>query len=189
MTPTPVLAPDSVDALRSIQRFLSFVLAAPWDLAYTRTEQMARPCGTITPIGQERRTGSAYVRDVERDFEIFLYPPGTEGQPEPSRLEAERLATSLATALERGNPAAGSRSMRIPLYDYAAIAWDEGQPNGATPYGFLVLKRNFTVEPRVDPDDSDLFTIVCILTATWRVDGDRSRFEGTTLADVTLPNP
>lgn len=182
----------SVDALRSVRRFFGQVFPEPWDIRYTRSEEMVRPSGTVAAIGPQPNTGSAYVRDVMRDFEIFLYPPGVEGDVSTSRIEAETVAATVERALTRGFVPAGgearSYSLRLPVFDYAAIPLTQGLPALAVPYDYLVL-QNLTIQPRVDPDQDDLFTVVVDMRIHWRTDGDTRRFEGALLQSVPLGNP
>lgn len=192
----------SVDALRSVRRWFGQVLdgyeaAKPgpdvlWDIRYTRSEEMVRPSGTVATIGPQPNTGSAWVRDVTRDLEIFLYPLGVEGDVSASKLEAESVAAFVEAGLTRGFvPPAGearSYSMRIPVFDYDAIPITQGVVALTAPYDYLVI-QNVSVEPRVDPDQDDLFTVIVDLRAHWRTDGDTRRFEGADLLDVFIGDP
>lgn len=178
----------NVDALRSLQLWLSHVLPVPWDLQIARSE-VERPSGIIRQIGPEPSNGSAYVRDNQADYEVFLYPLGIEGEPVQSELEARRLVADLKKAMTQGVivtvPAYQSYCLRIPVFDYDDVPWNEDLPPAAASYDFFPVS-NFTVEARVDPDDDTLFTVVMDLRMSWRTDGDISRTKGTILQDVRV---
>lgn len=177
------------DALRSIRRWVGVVLPEPWDIQYGRTEAMVRPCGVITEVGPTGNSGSAYVRDIDQAYSLFLYPLGFEGEPIRSKIEARKWAWEIERALAQGFKVGGvyySRSMRIPVFDYDGLAWDAPLPVNTAPYDYLVIRRGFSVDPRPDPDQDDLYTIVIGLTADWRMDGDTSRFDGAILQDVDV---
>lgn len=180
-------APD--DVLRSIRRWLGLLLPEPWDIQYVNDEDAERPSGFVIPATRTTNPGgSAYVRDFARDFDAFLYPPGVEGDPMASRVEAERLAHLVERAFNQGVTVEGariSRTMRLPVWDHADVPWDQDIPEGREPFDMLPI-RGFSVEARVDPDDDSLYTVVATFQATWRDDGDVSRFDGPVLQDVRV---
>lgn len=182
-----MLVADQTDVLRSLRLWLAQLLPEPWDLQYERVE-IERPAGFVIPTTPKSNTGSAYIRQHSRDFDIFLYPPGFEGEPAHSRVEAERLAHFIDETMSRGfRGEAGyvHYAMRLPVYDYADVLWNESLPDDATPFDFLPVS-SFDVNSRVDPDDDTLFTVVASLRVSWTTDGDTRRFEGPLLQDVSL---
>lgn len=181
--------PTSVDVLFSMQRWLGMLLPEPWDIQPTRTEGQRRPAGTVQPINVATETGSAYVRDTNQPYEIFLWPEGVENRPMESRMAAERLRDTLRTALGQGfvtTDGYRAYSLRVPWYDYEAIDTSTDYPPDAAPEGYLVLARNYTVEARKDPEQDDLFTVIVSLTVETRMQGDTSRFQGKVLQDVRV---
>lgn len=180
-------AASQEDVLRSLRLWLSHVLQAPWDIWYSRDEVTERPGAFVQPSTPGTNSGSAYVRDHTRDYSIFAYPPGFEGEPAASRREAEQLTEYIDTAMSRGvvDGAYVSRTMRIPAYDYSTIPWDEAQPEDAEPFDFMPI-HNWNIEVRVDPDDDALFTVMANLRVAWSTDGDLTRMVGPTLLDVSV---
>jgi hypothetical protein len=149
---------------------------------------MGRPSAVVVQAIPQNNTGSAYVRDVSQDYDAFLYPVGTEGQPVASRIEAERLKHQVDMAMTQGLKVGDvyySRTMRLPAFDYDGVPWNEGLPPGAEPYDYYPVS-NWSVEVRPDPDDDTLYTVLVNLRLQWRVDGDTSRFAGATLQRVSV---
>lgn len=174
------------DVLRSLRRWFGMMLPEPWDIQYQRDENMDRPCGVIVPATPSTSAGSAYVRDNQRDFDIFLYPLGFEGQPARSRLEAEDLADQVKRAWFRGlvtDDGRYSYAFRLPVYDHAGVSFDEDVAPGAIPFDHLPVS-NLDIEARIDPDDDSLFTVVIGLRVQWTEDGDTRRFEGPVLQEI-----
>lgn len=179
------------DALRSLRRWLGIVLPEPWDVRYQKTEDMGRPSAVVLPAIPQSNTGSAYIRDVNQSYDLFVYPDGIEGDPAQSRQQAERVKSDLDLAMTRGVKVADayySYSMRIPIFDYDGIAWNQPQPDGAEPFDYYPVQQ-WSVETRPDPDDDTLFTVLCSLRLVWRAMGDVRRFDGATLQDVQLTGP
>lgn len=166
---------SSNDAIRSIKLWLSFVLDEEWDVQLRRDEGMDRPSAVIVPVGPVLSSGSAYVRDLQRDFQAYLWPKGKDGDPGYGSVEAESLATLLERALSQGGHG-GARAMRIPVFDYDGVPWDQGLPDGAERYDFLLIE-DVQIDARQDPDDDDLYTVTLKLRARWRADGDVTRFQ------------
>lgn len=171
------------DAARSIKRWVAQVLPEQWDVQLRREESMQRPSAVLVPVGPVFTEGSAYVRDMQREFQIYLWPEGKADDPNFGRQEAEELADTLLVALQQG--AAGGRSMRLPVYDYSGVPWDQALPSGALPYDFLLVS-DVQADARQDPQDDDLFTVTFKLRVRWHDDGDRSRYQK---ADGTLAHP
>lgn len=180
-------SPSFVDVLRSIRRWFGVLLPEPWDLQFQREDAVERPTGFVVPAIPAQNSGSAYVRNELRDFDVFLYPDTEEGNPALARVQAEQLAEEVKQAMTRGIKLEGggyySRTMRLPVYDYEGIAWDQTTPDDVQPFDLLPVS-NFDVEVRIDPDDDTLFTVVVSLRLHWVSDGDTSRLEGATLQDV-----
>ena len=180
------------DAIRSIKRWLGVLLPEEWDVQLRRDEAMTRPSAVVVPVGPMLVAGSAFVRDLQRDFQVYLWPEGKRDDPGFGRQEAELLAGLLERAIGQG--LAGARSMRIPVYDYSATPWDQALPDGAVPYDFLVIS-DVQIDARQDPDDDDLFTVLFQLRARWRAVGDLSRFQkadgspGNLIQDVLVEGP
>lgn len=189
-------SPTPEDVLRSLRRFFSEVLPTTWDLQYQRDE-LERPGGFVVPVTPVLSDGSAYVRDQQRDFDVFLYPLGFESLPAKSRVEAEQLAHTVERALSQGvaagvvTPTYKSRSLRLPVFDYTGVPWDHGvsaTPPApvnppASPFDYLPVS-NLSVDPRPDPEDDTLFTVVVGLRLSWAADGDTSRYQGKLLTNV-----
>lgn len=179
------------DALRSLRRWLGIVLPAPWDVRYQKTEEMGRPAAVVLPAIPQANTGSAYIRDVNQSYDLFVYPEGVEGDPAQSRQEAEQVKQTLDLAMTRGvkiDTAYYSYCLRIPVFDYAGLAWNEPQPDSAVPYDFYPVSL-WSVDVRVDPDDDTLFTVLGSCRLSWKTFGDVRRFDGATLQDVQLTGP
>jgi hypothetical protein len=176
---------DAVDVLRSVRRWYGKLLPAPWDIQYQRDE-IQRPGGFVVPSTPVVSSGSAYVREWSLDFDVFLYPDGFEGEPARSRIEAEQLRSTVMLAWNRGI-ASYSRTMRLPVFDYLALDWDEAPADDAVPFDHLPVS-NVDVAVRVDPDDDSLFTVVTGLRVRWTGDGDLSRFSGAILQNVVVRN-
>ncbi len=192
MPPVPLpqipvgLSASMDDVLRSVRRFFGMLLPEPWDIQYQRDENMDRPCGVIVPAAPTASTGSAYIRDSQRDFDVFLYPTGFEGQPARSRLEAEALADSVKQAIQRGlvtDDGRYSYSYRLPVFDHTDVDFDEDVLPDAVPFDHLPVS-NVDIEPRIDPDDDTLFTVVVGLRVQWSEDGDTSRHDGIPLQEI-----
>lgn len=176
------------DVLRSLRRWFGVLLPAPWDLQYQRDENMDRPCGVIVPAVPTSTAGSAYVRHNQRDFDIFLYPVGFEGDPSRSRWEAEQLADQVRQAWHRGLVVGGVRysyTLRLPVYNHTAVPYNADVPVAAVPFDHLPVS-NFDVEPRIDPDDDTLFTVVVGLRVRWSEDGDTRRYDGSILREIWM---
>lgn len=175
------------DTLRSLRRWFGILLPEPWDVQYQRDEATTRPSAFVQPATPQSNTGSAYVRDVSRSYDAFLYPEGFEGEPARSRAEAEQLAHLVDAAMTQGLrlPEGGyySRSMRLPVYDYAGVDWDYALPSDAVPYDQYPVDQ-WSVEARIDPDDDTLFTVVVSARIRWRMAGDTAHHEGRPLQDV-----
>lgn len=188
---------NSTIVLRSLQGWFGRLLPEPWDVQLQRTEAMQRPCMVVHPSTPEATRGSAFVRDTNRDYEFFVYPVGYVRNPARSRMEAENTARTIGRAFDRGLKISGvyfSYAMRIPLFDYTAVAWDAPLPNGAVPFDYLALS-NLTIDVRTDPDEDDLFTLIGSVRTRWMNHGDLRRYDGPLIQDVvvnhqgTLPTP
>lgn len=177
------------DLIRSVRRWFGVVLPEPWDIQYQRTDDLERPSVIVQPSTGQLTSGSAYIRQNQRDFQAFVYPTGFEGQPMQSRVEAEGVAHTLERAMAQGFLTAPrvyyNRALRLPVFDYDGIPWDQGQPDGVVPYDHLPV-ANFSTDVRVDPDDDSLFTVVVDMRVTWTTHGDISRFDGPILTDVRV---
>lgn len=188
---------DLYSAHRSLLRYLSFILPAPWDVQPTRAEPATRPMCVCQPLlaasvaSQQRGSGErgwAYIRDYQVPFEIMAYPPGVDGEP----VGAYRLATQAYEALMRafdtgrGSPV-GTKdqgySMRVPMYDWTGLAFDQDQPPDAQPFTYLVIGGLYG-SVRQDPEQDDLYTVLIDLRASWADDGDTSRFDGNALQQI-----
>lgn len=195
---------DSVNALRSLKRLLGDVLTAvpdlaggqamDYDVAFVRDDNMARPLATVRPVGPETQDGSAYVRTIRQDYEVYVYPPGRENEPQFTELEARAVAFRVVHAL--GSGGFGALAARMPVYDYSAVLVTTAEtpnpipagyrlPDDAEPYDYLPVS-NLNVDPRQDPDEDDLATIVVDLRLSWMRHGDVRRFEGPLLMDVRI---
>lgn len=177
-----------ISALRSMKRAIGRTLPAPWDVQLRRAEPNKRPLCVVRFLGPTTSTGSAYVREFEKLCEIFAYPEGVEGDATRSELEARRISDTLLRALDTGNANAGTKALRVPFFDYSAVADDAVLPDNAAPFDYLVLSQ-VTVEVRNDPDADDLFTVMLNMRINWRADGDVSRFDGQTWQDIQIPQP
>jgi hypothetical protein len=170
----PMLQADSVDVLRSLSRWIGGILPATYDVQPVRVETAERPSAIVRAVAPMPTGGrSAYVREWQRDYEVFIYPPGVEGDAFASLIEAEQLATSLMQVIEYGG--AGSYTMRLPTFNYSDIPLSEGQLPGAKPFDHLPMS-NVSVDVRVDPEDDTLYTLVLDLRVSWSRDGDTRRF-------------
>lgn len=182
----------STDAHRSLRRWAGVLFPEPWDVQPQRTENLGRPSVVVIPASPQTNTGSAYIRDQGRDFDIFAYPSGVEGDSGTSQREAETVAELLDAGMTRGIKLLSgewySYSMRIPVFDYDGIAWTDPLPDDAVPYDYYPA-ANWSVETRVDPDDDTLFTVLASIRLRWRTVGDTRRFEGAVLQDVVLNGP
>jgi hypothetical protein len=179
---------DPTSVHRSIQRWLSTVLQAPWDVQPVRKEPQQRPLAVIRPVGPAPSTGTAYVREYDQPYEAFLYPPGVENDPLGSEREAREAMRLVLRAIDSGNGASGrdrSYSLRIPLFDYADVGVDAALPADREPVDYLVIRAPTGVA-RPDPDADDLFTVVIDFRANWRDDGDTYRWSGQKLQDVSV---
>jgi hypothetical protein len=177
------------DLIRSVRRWFGVVLPEPWDIQYQRTDDLDRPSVIVQPSTGQLTSGSAYIRQNQRDFQAFVYPTGFEGDPPRSRVEAEGFAYTLERAMAQGFKPDGlvyySRALRLPVFDYADVPWDQGQPSDALPYDYLPV-ANFGTDVRVDPDDDSLFTVVVDMRITWTTLGDISRFDGPLMTDMRV---
>ncbi len=174
------------DVLRSLRKWFAALLPAPWDLQYQRDENMDRPCGLIVPAAPASSSGSAFLRDNQRDFDVFLYPLGFEGEPARSRHEAELLADSVKQAWHRGIKVGAVRysyAFRMPVFNHTGIAFNVDVAPGAVPFDHLPVS-SLNVEPRIDPDDDTLFTVVIGLRIRWTEDGDTRRHDGLLLDEI-----
>jgi hypothetical protein len=189
LSESPVgLAASPDDVVRSVRRWVGLWLPEPWDIQYQKDDDMERPAGLLVPATRVDSTGSAFLRDYQRDFDLFLYPTGFEADQLRSRVEAERLADEARRAFEQGVMVGGvriSRTMRLPVWDHADVDWDQDIPSGRDPFDWLPV-RAFGVEARVDPDDDTLFVVVATFRIVWSGDGDLSRLDGPTLQDVRV---
>lgn len=180
------------DAHRSLRRWASVVFPEPWDVQPERKENLGRPSVVVVPIPVQSNTGSAYIRDVQRDFNIYAYPNGVEGDPGASKAEADAIAEILDRAITAGVQLTGgewySYSMRIPAFDYDGVPVTEGLPDGSVPYDFYPAS-NWDVDVRVDPDDDTLYTVLGSVRLRWRVTGDVRYLDGAVLQDVVITHP
>lgn len=180
------------DAHRSLRRWAAMVFPEPWDVQPERKEGLGRPSVVVIEASPQTNTGSAYIRDVSRDFDIFCYPVGVEGDPGASKREANQIAELLDRAMTAGVKLPTntwySYSMRIPAFDYAAVAWTDGLPDGTLPYDFYPA-ANWDVSVNIDPDDDTLFTVMGSVRLRWRVTGDTRHLEGPLLQDVVIHHP
>lgn len=181
-----------LNAHRSLRRWVGTLLPEPWDVQAERREGLGRPSAVIIPASPKANTGSAYVRDHGQDFDIFAYPPGVEGDSGASRREALELAELIDAAMTCGMKLTDgsyySYSLRVPVFDYTGIEWEDSLPDGAVPYDFYPA-INWTIEPRVDPDDDTLYTVMASVRLRWHTMGDQRRFDGATLQDAVLHHP
>lgn len=178
---------DPLSVHRSLQLYLSVILAEPWDVQPVRKEPQTRPLAVVRPVGPAPSTGSAYVREYEQPYEIFVYPLGVEGNPWGSEVEARRVMDTILRAFDSGAGTGKNRgyALRVPLFDYSAIPDDGNVPLAQQPIDYLVL-RSPTGEARPDPEADDLFVVMIDFRVNWRNDGDTRRFAGTILEEIPV---
>jgi hypothetical protein len=175
---------DALSVHRSMQRWLSLVLPADWDVQPTRKEPQFRPLAVVRPINATPSSGTAYVREYDQPYEIFLYPLPIEGEPWASEQIARSFMTAVLRALDSGYAPAASKALRIPLYDYTGVPADQALPVAAPILDYLVVRLP-SAQVQQDTEQDDLYTVVMDLRVNWRDDGDTTRFVGTPL--TTLP--
>lgn len=177
---------DNISVLRSMRLFFSKVLAAPWDVQMVRREPQVRPLLVLRWVGPRISGGSAYVRDYQRQMEVFAYPaPVVDGEAYRNQMEAERTLNMLMCAVDSGHAAASSKALRVPLYDYTNVSDIGFLPSGAAPLDYLVLS-NLDGQVQQDPETDDLFSVLLDFRVNWSDDGDRSRYEGPPLISTGI---
>lgn len=174
---------DQYSALRSVRRYLGLVLPSPWDVQYVRHEPQLRPLAVVRLVGPRMTSGSAYVRRYTQNVEVFAYPAGVESDVATSEVEAQQVANLILRAFDAGSVPAGGYSLRVPFFDYSAIAPGGVLPGGAKPFDYLVLS-NLSGTVRQDPETDDLYTVMVDLRVGWSDDGDTRRFGGRPLTFV-----
>lgn len=189
---------DPVSVLRSFKRFLSLVLPEDWDIQLVRREPQTRPLAVVRFIGPAPSVGTAYLRRYTQSVEVLLYPAGREADPVYGEVEARSAQHLVERAIDSGHAAAGSFAMRVPLFDYTEVelapASTDPQdialaelPIDAVPLDYLVV-TDLTGQTLPDPEQDDMFTVTIDLRVMWSDDGDRSRFDGPTLEQVSVGN-
>lgn len=183
------------DTLRSLRRFVGKVLGPDYDVQFARTEELERPGAVVRRIGRVLNTGSAYVRDVQGDYQVFIYPPGVEGDASASLIESERVISLMDKAVTAGSVGPPrSYSLRIPVFDYDGVPLGSSlethgaarvPPVAPVPYDYLVAS-NWSVDGMVDPDDDTLFTVTAYIRLAWRQDGDIERTQGPALKEIRV---
>lgn len=168
-----------------MRRFVGVVLPAPWDVQPARREPQIRPLAVVRPVGPRTSGGTAYVRHYVRQWEIFAYPPGNRDDPQLGYYEAERVMNDLVRALDSGHAAAGSKALRVPLYDFSGVTDTTFLLVGAQPIDYLVVS-NVDADIQPDPEQDGLFTVMVDLRVNWSDDGDRSRYDGAILEDTGI---
>lgn len=188
---------DLYSVHRSLLRYLSFILPAPWDVQPMRSEPQTRPLVVCQPLlaasvaSQQRGGGErgwAYLREYSVPFEVMAYPPGVDGGPVAAYAVANHTYEALMRAFDtgKGSPV-GTKdqgySMRVPFYDWTGIDFDHDLPDAAEPFTYVLISGLYG-SVRQDPEQDDLYTVLLDLRAGWADDGDTSRFDGPTLGSI-----
>lgn len=178
---------DFLSVHRSLQRFLSTILAEPWDVQPTRREPQTRPLCVVRPLPTVGTRGTAYVREFTRPIEVMAYPLGVDGDPWAAELAAGAVFQTLIRAFDSGFGSGVTRgyAMRVPLFDYSGVAAGAAIPDDQAPLDYLVV-QNLDGSVQQDPEQDDLFTILIDFQVNWRDDGDVSRFDGATLGYIPI---
>lgn len=181
---------DLVSAHRSILRYVSTVLPAPWDVQPMRREPQTRPLAVVQPLPSLQSGGTAYLRDYQIPFEVLAYPVGAEGDPWTAARLAQACLQTILRALDSGHGTGRDRgySMRVPFYDYSDVAEGQDVPDDREPFDYLSLSA-LDGSARQDPDRDDLYTVLIDFRAAWSDDGDLSRYQGVTIEDIGLTGP
>lgn len=169
------------DIHRSLRRFVSLVLEAPWKV---RTERQPvadseRPAMVIEPssgITTGRHRVSIPQGNVEKvqAFSAMAYPVLEETARE-SRLTAQKLADLLDQAFTVGLVDDAGVSIgapfRIPIYDFEDVpVAGRSRAGPSEPYGFAWV-ADLTVRAMQDPVDYLRFTVTCDLRLSWEQGG------------------
>lgn len=171
----------------SLLEYMAHVLPGEYDVQPVRREPQARPLCVCQPVGPRPSSGTAYLREYVQPFEVLIYPLGADGDPWAAQSQAMATRELVGRAFDSGAGAGRNRgyALRVPLFDFEGVADDEALPDDRLPVDYLVL-QSLAVDARQDPEQDDLWTVMVDFRVNWRDDGDRSRFEGTTLDGIGL---
>jgi hypothetical protein len=177
---------SSVDALRSLQKYVARVLGPEWEVRLAWEEGLyRRPFCRVGWAGPEVTIGPAHHVDVTRPFNLLCHP-AEKGTSREATLEAGRVADLLAVGIrlrgtawdEPGDPGdpssapvrAVGRPNRIPLWDWTGV-----------PFNATVAQRfdrdylrvaDFSVSVIDDPADELRRAVACDLRLRWRRRGE-----------------
>lgn len=154
----------SIDALRSVKRYLAIALGDDWEVRLDREEgAITLPFASVAFSGQTLVSGPAHETLLTQPMSLYLTPvPGKDG------IEAQMLAAEIEDILYEAFRVGvdEGRPMRIPLYDYAGVPTDMGST--ARPGPDFLRITDLSMNQSADDDDTRRVTITVDLRVTWR---------------------
>jgi hypothetical protein len=164
----------SVDALRSVAKYLAFALGDEWEVRFSGEEYEFRlPFCLVAWAGQSVYEGSREFPTVTRPMQIDCYPAHVD-TVEAARLQAEEVEGLLFDAFRVGRGL--GRPERIPFYDYAGVGLGQGTSEKRLPNDFLrIVPGSLQIEPLADPTDDRWIRIVASMRLSWRRVGRQIR--------------
>lgn len=157
----------SVDALRSLKRYIALCLGEDWEVRLA-VEQgtFSRPGAQVLAATPQQISGPKYVMDIIQTFSVHAFPRSGSTVQESLLLAAEAedlLVEGLRIGVDEGKPA------RVPLYDYDGVAFNESSTTRNYPDYARVL--DFSVNRIQNPSDELLFTVTAEVRLGWRRNG------------------
>lgn len=137
-----------------------------------------RPCGVVMPSGPTQATSPHFrIAENNRPFSIYVYPE-QGGSPKLAVMEALRVEAVIKAAFQKGGQ--GGRPMRIPVFDFSAIAdegesilEDDGEGGEKEPDVYQYVRvMDASVDHKADPDDETLQTVFGNFRVKWRDKGE-----------------
>lgn len=153
-----------IDALRSVKRYVAVALGEEWEVRLDREEgAITLPFASVGFAGPSQTSGPAWETLMTQPVNIWLTPvPGTNGmeaQENAGKIE-DSLWQAFRTGVGLGKP------LRIPLYDYAGVAANQGSEKRAYPDYLRVT--DFQITQNADADDVRRVMVNAELRVTWR---------------------
>jgi hypothetical protein len=163
---------QSLDVLRSLGFYTAQILGPVWDVRWSAEQgTFSRPSAVIQATTTETVTAPrATLQESIQSFTVQAFVEPGEGVAE-SLVAAHRVAQQLTAGFSVGQGL--GRAARVPLWNYDAVPWDEGSTARNRPDYAQI--RDLQVDPRQNPSDELLFTVVVNMRLRWFRNGEQKK--------------
>lgn len=157
----------SLDALRSMKRYVATSLGEAWEVRLLVEEgTFGRPAAQVMEATGQTITGPHHTMSVVQTFMVHAFPVPGETVME-SLIAAGEVEDNLVRAFRIGVDK--GRAARVPLYNYDAVPHNEGS-TARHPQDYARI-LDFEVSRTQSPQDELLFTVSAEVRLGWERDG------------------